>query len=65
MKEILCDEYLFNRDEWAEANRFIAEHEHSRLFYFKFGTGSGIGTNVYITCEECGKKEDITDYDFW
>ena len=61
----MSDEYLFNRKEMADANRFMTEHVHSNLFFFRFETGSGVGTNAFIKCEKCGKEENITDYESW
>lgn len=56
---------------------FITEHvtkldcyknnnpEHKNLGFTINHNWSGIGINTFITCNCCGERKDISDYDMW
>ena len=59
------DYFLFNRVELARLNQLMDEHPHNSIFIIRKSDGSGIGQNLYVTCDKCQKEFEITDYDSW
>ena len=59
------DYFLFNRKELDRLNEFIKEHAHGSVFIMRKSGESGIGQNLYVTCEKCQQEMEITDYDCW
>lgn len=60
--------FELNKLEKEKADKFIEEHKKCKnkftLFSYIF-TPTGIGYNVEIRCNSCGKTLDITDYTTW
>ena len=59
--------FQINEVEQARAEEFIKKHNHNNVmttFTYSFTT-TGIGTTIFIKCNNCGEEENITDYDCW
>jgi len=57
---------ILNHVELKNYTKFLKslpEEYREKKIYFRWETGSGIGINVYVKCEEIEK--DITDYGVW
>jgi hypothetical protein len=55
-------------DEIRAALSFACEHEarcETTLFRLITASGGGIGTGLFIQCQACKTKQDITDYSAW
>lgn len=57
--------FLFNRTELSRLNEFVEEHVHSSIFIVRESGASGVGQNLYVTCDKCQKEAEITDYTSW
>jgi hypothetical protein len=55
---------LLSHLELTSINAFCIAHKGHTVFT-GVGTGSGIGTNVYVGCASCKISEDVTDYGAW
>lgn len=56
---------ILDRIELKNMNDFAKEHEHSNIFLLETSDESGIGTNIFITCDKCGMEGDLTNYEVW
>lgn len=59
------DYFLFNRVELERLNKLMDEHLHNGIFIIRKSDASGIGQNLYVTCDKCQKEFEITDYESW
>lgn len=46
-------------DKWTERNYINVS------FSYKFTDGAGIGNVVYVVCETCKRRKNVTDYGSW
>lgn len=59
------DYFLLNRVELDRLIKLMDEHQHNSIFLIRKSGESGIGQNLYVTCDECQKEFEITDYGSW
>ena len=64
----------FSEKEIQAADDFITKHlhcykdnnpNHKNLGFTINYDMAGIGNNIFITCNCCGERSDISDYDTW
>ena len=64
------DRVILHTVELERVKAFMdEEHDNyickSRIVIIETGGSSGIGTNVYAVCGECGEERDVTCYESW
>lgn len=63
--------FRLNESEQKSYNEFVIEHKHPKNQTTIGGkhtiafTPTGLGPAIEVTCNICGAKKDITDYDSW
>lgn len=63
--------YSFTKDEINAIEDFQRKHgdcykkTHTRSAFTINTNATGIGTYTTITCDCCGEKKNITDYNVW
>jgi len=63
-----CEETTMNKIELERLNDFVKKHrteQISRSNFLLAVEGTGVGTNYRITCLNCDKAQNISDYDHW
>jgi len=69
LNDIYLIDFHENKIEVDAYNKFRKKHiESCRRFNIvhRFDySSSGIGINLYVKCNVCGKEEDLTDYGVW
>lgn len=63
-------EYKITDMEYLAYEKFKEKHRHKKKIGIKgtsitFDLSTGIGQNVRVKCNYCGKEKDITDYSVW